>query len=299
MADLRTCKAPLETFLVTGGRLFQRKARLLRSAKSSNVTSTMAVLGLIIISVLMVLVLNSSSLVNPVSPPTGPPPNSPGGPTGTLVLYLVSNTNESNPISNPTDGQIPISGLAAIVSLVTNSSSTPLTQPQLMTTAKDGIATRPFPPGSYLIRFPIEALNVQVPVHVSAGNQTVVNIAVFGTAYQLLYSEESNVVPTNVGVRMSMYAEVGASSSVANDSEQVILKMHEGTGVGGYLLNATVVSQQPPAAGKEWLEMGASSALNPVNVTSIYLTTWRYISLVTVGPEGLSGATGATPATNG
>lgn len=252
------------------------------ASKPSRRFSALAILGLIIISLLMVVVLDSSSLVNPVVPLTGTPNQSPL-PAGTLVLELFSNQNESDRLSNPTNQQFPIVGWSSILSQASNASS-PYTQLYILTTNESGIVAQSLPAGPYILHLDVEALNAKIPIDVFAGNETLMSVRVFGAAYQLLYSEESNLVPTVAGAQSNIYVEINSSTSVADAGEQILLKAHEGNGGAGYLVNATVVSERPPTGGKQWLELGTASSFDPVNVTSIYLTTWRYYPFTTVEP---------------
>ena len=129
-----------------------------------------------------------------------------------------------------------------------------------------------------------ETLNMSIPVKVSAGNQTALGVSVLGKAYPVLYSEESGLVPTASSAQSLMYAEIGSRTSVAASGALVVLMVHEGPSQG-YPVPAAVVSQEQPAHGTQWLNLGASVAVDP-GATSIVLTTWTYASQVAVGPEG-------------
>ena len=259
----------------------------LRSSKSSNLLNALSVSGLVLISLLLVLVLNSASLVNPLLPVSPKNPNSVPGALGKLTIELVSNQNESDRLSNPTDLQLPVPALPAKVTPADNNTGQ-FGKNYLLVTNTTGVATAVVPADSYFVIFQMESLNVRVPVQVFKDNETLLTVVVLGSAYQVTYSEESNVIPTQVGVQADMYVELESQSptTVANPREQVLLKMHEGATVGGYLVNATVVTQQPPSQGTQWLTLATLAQLNPVNVTQIYLTTWSYSQSISVRPVG-------------
>jgi hypothetical protein len=259
----------------------------LRAAKTPRLVSSMAILGFIAFSTLIVLILNSASLANPALPFQSGSPNGNAGPTGDLVLQLLSNQDERDRLSNPSTQLFAIGEKAMLVSQGTNSSSA---FGQVMVTNTAGLARQELPPGRYVVNLRDESLNINIPVQVSAGNETTLKVVVLGAAYQLVYSEESGVHPVAGTAQSNVYVQLKSSTSVANVSQTVILKVR-GAGQGaGYLVNATVVSRQPPTGGFQWLELGAVGAVNPVNATSMVLTTWTYSSSITVRPNPLQSA---------
>jgi len=255
----------------------------LRAAKSSKLVSVLAVLALIIVSLFTVFILDSSSLANPTFPFQGGPSNGNPGPTGTLVVQLHSNQNETDKLGNPTNGSLPLVQWA--ITVIQANTSNPATF--AMVTDNLGGSLQEAAAGSYVVSFRVEALSVRIPVQVYVGNETKVQVRVYGSAYSLLYSEESGVIPTAGSAQSDVFVQVNSTGQVANASQPVVLKVHQGTGGTGYLLNATVVSRQAPSQGTQWLELGTTAALDPVNATSIVLTTWTFSSRVTIGPVGL------------
>jgi hypothetical protein len=245
--------------------------------------SSMAILGLIVLSMLIVLILNSSSLVSPVLPIQGGTQSGAPGPDGTLVVQLLSNQNERDRLSNPTDKLSAIGDKAMIVSQATNSSN-PFSQ--VLVTDAGGAVSQSMSPGPYVVSLMDEALDINIPVQISPGNTTKLMVTIYGAAYPLIYSEESGVRPAAGSPQSNMYVELRSPTPVANVSEPVILKVY-GTAPGaGYLVNATVVSRQQPTQGTQWLELGAAVMVDPVNATSIILTTWTYSSFIEVRPTG-------------
>jgi hypothetical protein len=233
---------------------------------------------LIVLSLLIVLVLNSSTLGNPVLPFQGGRPGN-TGPTGTLGVRLISNQNQSERFANPSPRPPPRGVLFPIVDksvTVFQGANSSNTSSQVLVTDSGGFASQPLTPGAYVVNLRDETLDINVSVEITAGRLTTVTFDISGTAYPLVYSEESGVRPTAGNAQSNVYAELLAFTPVANVSEPVILEVH-GTAPGsGYLVNATVLSRQPPTQGAEWLELGADGPVDPVNATSVVLTTWTY-----------------------
>jgi hypothetical protein len=261
----------------------------LRAARKSRLVGSLSLLGLIIFSMLIVIVLDSSSLATPALPFRGGPPSGNPGPTGTLAVRLLSNQNQSEMFANPSPSPAPIgrpfpvAGRSMKVSQAANSSN-PFSA--VLVTDSRGYASLELAPGQYAVSLSDESLDVIIPVEVTAGNQTTLTVDIRGTAYPLIFSEESGVRPAAGGLKSDVYAEVRASTAVANVSEPVILEVH-GTAPGsGYRVNATVISRHLGALGTEWLELGAAGSVDPVNATSIVLTTWTYSAFMTVQSTG-------------
>jgi len=256
----------------------------LRAAKTSKLVSALAILGLILVSLFTVLVLDSSSLVNPTIPLQNGNSNGTPGPTGVLVVQLHSNQNETDRLANPTSGLFAVGEWPMTVAQATNSTN-PTTY--AMITDTSGGSLQDLPAGNYVVSLKVEALIIRIPVQVSVGNEAKVQVRIYGSAYSLLYSEESGVLPTAGSAQSNVFVRVNSTAPVANASEPVVLKVHEGAAGSGYLVNATVISRQPPSQGTQWLELGSAAALDPVNATSIVLTTWTYATYITIGPTGL------------
>ncbi|HYR04131.1 MAG TPA: hypothetical protein VEO75_01980 [Nitrososphaerales archaeon] len=256
----------------------------MRTAGSTRVSSSLAILGLIGTSILLVLFLNASSLANPTLPFQNNSPTPVPGPTGTLVVQVHTNQNETDRLSNPTNRSFALGQKGFTVTVADNSSN-----PQIMITDTKGGSLQELAPGRYVVRMSDQTLSIKVPVQIFAGNETKVRLTINGTAYPVVYSEESGVFPAVGKVRSDMFVELQSSTSVASVNDLVLLQVREGAPGVGYLANATVLAQQPPTQGTEWLELGASTTINPVNATSISLTTWTYSSVVTMQPIGIAG----------
>ena len=50
------------------------------------------------------------------------------------------------------------------------------------------------------------------------------------------------------------------------------------------MVNATVLGGLSPATNIQWLRLGTFDTVNPVNASSIILTTWTYSRYVSVFP---------------
>ncbi len=257
---------------------------MVRAAKSSRLVSALAILGLVLTSSLMVLILDSGSLANPTLPFENGNANANPGPTGTLVVQLLTNQNESDKLSNPANTLFHLGEKAMTVTPEDNSSN-----PQVLITDVSGGVLEQLLPGHYVVRLVDETLSIKIPVQVFVGKETKLKVNIYGSAYPLAYSEESAVLPVVGKAQSNMFVQVRSSAPVANLSERVLLKVRGGAPGVGYLANATVLAQQPPAQGTQWLELGTGSTIDPLNATSIVLTTWTYSSFITVSPIGLTG----------
>lgn len=258
----------------------------MKSSRTSRWVSAFALIGLVLISLLMVLVLDASSLANPTIP-LGPGNAGKQGPTGALVVRLFSNQNETDKLSLPTSSSnLPIGEWPVLVTTITNSSSP--TSYTMVTDTRGG-SQIDLPPGQYMVSFLDESLAVKLPVTVQVNVETKLVVTVDGAAYPLLYSEESGLQLTPNGVQSTMYLEVSSHSQVANVSEPVVIKAESTIPGSGHLVDATVLSSEVSGSGTQWLELATASPLNPVDANSIYLTTWIYYPQVTMTPIGLNG----------
>jgi hypothetical protein len=260
----------------------------MRAGQSPRLVSALAILGLILISVVIVLILNTGSLVNPTLPFQNNSPNNNPGPTGTLVVQLRSNQNESERLSDPTNTVIPVGEKAMVVMSAGNGSSQYV---QAMITNTKGDVLQELAPGNYVVRIIDQTLVIRIPVQISLNNVTKVVVNISGKAYPVSYSEESGLVPVAGKAQSNVFVELRSPTQIANVSEAVLLKVRGGAPGVGYLANATVLALQPPVQGNEWLQLGAETTINPVNATAIVLTTWSYTDKVTMfaaGPAGVS-----------
>ncbi len=116
-------------------------------------------------------------------------------------------------------------------------------------------------------------------MQIFSGNTTSVQLNVTEGAYPLIYSEA-----VDVGARPSVYVELPSSGPIANVSEPVTLQVrNEGPGTG-YEVFATVVSEQLPAQGTQWLELEPQVPVDLSGAATALLATWTYLSSVTVRP---------------
>jgi len=249
----------------------------MRPGETSRMVSVLSLLGLILVSIFMVLVLNSGALANPTLPFQNGNPSSGAGPTGTLVVQLSTNQNETDRLANPANHLLPLGEKAMTVTPADNSSS-----PQVLITDTRGGVLQEMPAGRYILRLVDETLDIMIPVQVSVGNLTKLKVTILETAYPVAYSEESGILLTGGKPQSNMFVQLAANAPVAGLNDQVLLKVHLGGPGVGYLSNATVLAAQPPDGGSQWLQLGSEAAINPVSATSIVLTTWAYSSSVSV-----------------
>lgn len=240
---------------------------------SSRSVSAAAILGLVLVSVAMVFLIDTSSLANPTVPLTQNNPGAARGPGGVLLVRLSSNQNDTGPASDPLNVMLALGGRDVFVTPAASSTSG-VVEEYVMTTDGDGFAREYLAAGAYLVGIKDETLDIQIPVQIAVGNETQLGVSIVGTAYPVVYSEASQMVPAGQGPRSEVYVEVPSYTPVANDSEAVMLDVHQGA--GGSRVNATVVSQEQPFQGTDWLELGTATPVDPLNATSIVLTTWRY-----------------------
>ncbi len=264
----------------------------LRAGRSSRAESAAAVLGLIILSMLMMDIFDTSNLVNPLVPrnaspaPSQPAPASPGpGFNGTLVISVTSNQNATNRFAPPTNTS---SGAEGAIVLATFVGATPPSQTKyLWITNAQGLAgcIQCLPVGPYVVSIRYGGFNTTIPADVFAYNQTLVRVSITGRMYPLIYSKESGVLVTPTSAQYTLFAQVRSRAPVANASQPVFLTVSEGaSGVGAYSVNATVISLGAPSVGTQWLRLGTPSLINLVDATSISMTVWTSSTNTTIGP---------------
>lgn len=256
---------------------------MVRATRTTKLLSGVAILGLVVFSMLIVLILNSATLVNPTIPIQGGTHDVTPGPTGMLTVTLASNQDQSNKFtSNSAIPRLYPIRDKTITVLQTGNSSGGFNQ--MLVTDAQGSVSEQLSPGTYSVNLKDEALDVNIPVRVTPGNETTLQVTVDGAQYPLIYSEESGVLPMAGGVQSDMHAWLFATLPIAKVGDGVILEVHAASQRSGYLLNATVISLQPPVSGAEWLELGVAGPVDPVNATFIVLTTWTYSGSVSVHP---------------
>ena len=254
----------------------------MRPGRSSKLISALAVLGLILISTFMVVLLNSTLLVETVPQRSNGNTNSSSGAEGGLLVQLFTNENESNVLGSPTSQVVPLGNKTMVVTQDINSSKA---ISNVLVTDFRGVVVTGEPPGPYLVKINDRTLNISIPIVITVGNVTNLEVTIYGAAFPLVYSEESGAL-TAEGVQSSMYVEVQTFTPVANVSEPVILDVNGAAPGTGHQVNATVVAGQPPAQGTQWLELGTAGTVDTVDASSIVLTTWSYTSNIVILPIG-------------
>jgi len=261
----------------------------LRAGKTSRTESAAAILGLIVLSVLMINVFDTSDLVNPAAPRsanTAPGPPSTGRPlNGTLVVLVTSNQNTTNMFAPPSNTSAVAEGVPVVATYA--AANLPFQAEYQWTTNARGLTgcIACLPVGLYVLSIQYDGLNMTIPAYVFANNQTLVRVSITGKMYNLVYSQESGVLVTPISAEYTTFAQVRSSAPIANASQPVFLTVLQGaSGVAGYPVNATVISEEAPTAGTQWLQLGTPSPVDPVNATSISLTAWTSSTATTVGP---------------
>lgn len=252
----------------------------MRPARSSRVVSALAILGLIFVSTFTILVLNSGSIPNPTIPFQVSNPNGNSGLTGVLVVQLYTNQDLKDILADPRNGYAGLGEKALTVTPANNSTS----PTALITDSCCGGALQELPAGHYVVRFVDEVLDVKIPVQVFVGNLTKLKVFITEKAYPVVYSEVSGVAFSGGRPISTAFVELNSSAPAASVGRQVLLKVRQGVPGVGYISNATVMAQQPPRRGAQWLELGAQNAIDPVRATAIILSTWTYSNSTTFMP---------------
>lgn len=259
----------------------------MRTERSSRAESAAAFIGLIVLSVLMVDVFDTSNFVNPTAPKNdntapSPPPLAPR-PNGTLVILLTSNLNRTDRFAAPTNSSSGVGGVPIVATL--DEQTVPPVRYLWLTNAQ-GLSgcVQCLPVGPYVVTIQYDGLDMAVPASVFDGNQTTVRVNVTARAYRLTYSEEPGVLVTPSSAEYTMFAQVNSSRPVASVNQPVYLTVLEGASGVGYSVNATVISLGAPSMGTQWLQLGVPSAVNLLDATSISMTAWTSSTNTTVGP---------------
>gem|GEM_PF-4387393 len=258
----------------------------LRAARSSRLVSGVAVVALIAVASLSVVVIDSHTLANPLQRDFIRPADAPLPKTGVLSVRMFSNQDFSAIVSEPLETSMPVPEWP--MQVITINSSVISEAPQSLSTDSNGVAHLSLLPGVYVLRVPYNTLRIEVPVRILSGNTTSVGLNVSEGAYPLLYSEAADV-----GGQPSLYVEFSSSTPVANVTEPVTLQVKNGETGNGYQVFATVISEQPPAQGTQWLELGSLEAFDLAGAATVLLATWTYSTSITVGPTVPAGPLGA------
>jgi hypothetical protein len=253
------------------------------AARSSRLVSVVAVLALIVVASLSVALIDSHSIADPLQRDFLRPADSPLPKPGTLMVQMLSDQDFSSITSEPLKTSIPVPRWP--MTLTTINSSVISVTPLPLSTDSDGVIRISLLPGLYVLRAPYNTLNIEIPVNISSGNTTSVQLNVFEGVYSLLFSETADV-----GAEPSVYVELRSSAPVANVSEAVTLQGQYGGSGGAFRVDATVTSRWPPVQGTEWLELAPLGTLDLASATSFVLATWTYSSSVTVGLTPPNGA---------
>lgn len=244
-----------------------------------------ALLALIVVASSSVILIDSSPMSNPLQRQFIRPGSAPLPKTGTLLLNMLSNQNFSSIVSAPYASAVPV--IRWPFSIVTVNTSVMSVAPISMSTNSEGAAVVSLLPGLYLLEAPYNTLSIRIPFTVYSGNTTFVRLTVSERAYPLLYSEAQDV-----GGITSAYVEVRSSSSVAGAGDLATVGAQELVfGISEpYQVKASVISDQLPSAGTQWLRLEFAGPFDVSAATSAVLATWSYSSSITVTPTASSQA---------
>lgn len=238
--------------------------------------SAAAVAALIVVASISVAVIDSHAITDPLQRDFVRPADAPLPKDGALSVQMFSNQDFSSVLSNPLRTPLPVPRWP--MALTTINSSVISQLPISLHTDANGVAFATLLPGEYVLRAPYQTLNIEIPVRIFGGNTTHVQLNVTESAYSLLYSEAADV-----GAQPSVYVDLRSSTQVANISEPVTLEVqNEGSG-NAFQVHATVVSEQPPAQGTQWLELDSAITVDLAGA-SVLFATWAYATSTTVEP---------------
>jgi len=203
----------------------------LRTAGSTRVSSSLAILGLIGTSILLVF---SSTRLRSRTRRCRSRTNSPTpvpGPTGTLVVQVHTNQNETTGSRIRRTGPSPW-GRRVYVTVADNSSN-----PQIMITDTKGGSLQELASGRYVVRMSDQTLSIRSRSRYSPGTRR--SQADHQRDGLPVSTARVGVFPAVGKVRSDMFVELQSSTSVASVNDLVLLQVREGAPGVGYLANAT------------------------------------------------------------
>lgn len=224
-------------------------------AKWSRLASSLTLGALVVCSSLIVLTLNSSTLVSP-QVPAGGNGDGPAAPLdGVLRVMLRTNQQGGGPLAAPGTSLYPIPGKAIALVDADN-----LTAPaQLLFTDAGGAAEARLAPGQYLVEVEEQTLRMSIPVTIADGNETRLSVAVLGSQYPVNYTEISGTGSSAAAGENTVFLKVRSASPVAKLNDTVVLKVTGGAREEA--ANATVVAAQQ-YGGFSWLRVETPGAVN-------------------------------------
>jgi hypothetical protein len=231
-------------------------------AKWSRLASSLTVGALVACSSLIVLTLNSSTLVSPQVPASGNG-NGPAAPLdGLLRVMLRTNQQGGNSLAAPGGPLYPVAGKAIALVDAEN-----VTAPaQLLFTDATGSAEARLSPGQYLVEVDEQTLHMSIPVTIADGNETRLNIAVLGAQYPVNYTEISGTGSSAAAGENTIFLKVRSPSPIAKLNDTVVLKVT--AGASEEAANATVVAAQQ-YDGFSWLRVETPSAVNATTASGM------------------------------
>jgi len=231
-------------------------------AKWSRLASSVTVGALVACSLLIVITLNSSSLVSPPVPASGDG-NGPAAPLeGLLRIMIRTNQQGGDSLAAPGTPLYPVVGKPIAVADADNLSA----PAQLLFTDTMGAAEARLSAGSYLVEVDDQTLHMSIPVTIADGNETRLSIAVLGSQFPVNYSEISAEGTSAAAGQNTIFLQVRSPSPVAKLNETVVLKV---TGRAfEEAVNATVVASQQ-YGGFSWLKVETPSAVNATRASGM------------------------------
>ncbi len=236
-------------------------------------------MALVVVASISVVVIDASPMSDPLQRRFIRPGSAPLPQAGTLLLNMLSNQNFSSIVSAPYASAVPVQRWP--IGIVTVNTSVMSVAPIAMSTDSEGAAIVSLLPGLYLLEAPYNTLSIRIPFTIYSGNATSVVLTVSERAYPMLYSEAEDV-----GGVTSAYVEVRSPSSVAGAGELATvgaLEVVSGTSQE-FQARASVLSEQAPALGTQWLRLEFAGTFDMTAATSVVLATWSYASTISVAP---------------
>jgi len=238
----------------------------------------LTVSALVIASFLVVLVVNSSSLVSPPLA-AGGNGNGPGTPQGGILrVTLRTNQPKGDAFSPPNRDFYGVSGKPIDVV-----NPTDITDPTLIFTDANGMVLTRLSAGPYTVQLDEETLHISIPVTITDGDETRLNIVVTGTQYPVSYSETSATGSSPYAGENVVYLQLRSSHTVAGLNSTVVLKV--ASGATGEMVNGTVVGSQQSGQAS-WLQVVTPGALEANGASGMAVVVFDGTDTIDTQPIG-------------
>jgi len=237
-------------------------------ARWSRIASSLTVTALVLASFLVVLVVNSSSLVSPPLA-AGGNGSGPGTPQGGILRVTLQTNQKGDWFATPGPFTYWVSQKPVVVADITNLASAAV----VLFTNSTGSAETRLSAGSYLVRIDEWTLHLAYPVKVTNGEETRLSVTVTGTQYHVNYSEISATGSSPLAGQNVVFLQVRSSHPVANVNDTVVLKVMGGA-TPGAIANATVIESRQ-SGNISWLQLVTPDKFDAAGASSMAVVVYR------------------------